>query len=167
VASIPCRGEICVFSDEGYPVKLEHPLKGEVPGYELEPCVLDPASFSFCPAPYRWMMVDNYEGIVKIENLDLRELTNEDKFYFTGRTLKASTWINDVRLQESLLNHFWNRLEENKSLVTFYVNSTPAAEDKRRVIVGIGRLRKKYKMSLYGNSAKKPGPNFTWQRQLP
>jgi hypothetical protein len=164
--SFPCRGEICVFSEKGYPVKFEHPLKGVVPGYELDPCFVDPIPYSFCPAPYRWMMVDNYEGILKKENLELRELTNEDKFYYTGRRIKPKTWIDDVRLQEQLLNYFWNQLKEKESLVAFYVNSTPAAEDRRRVVVGLGRLEKKYKMPQFGFTKEKPGPNFAWQRQL-
>jgi hypothetical protein len=162
----PCQTEICVFSEKGYPVKLEHPLKGVVPGYELEPCVIDSVPFSFCLAPYRWMMVDNYEEILKKENLELTELTNEDKFYYTGKKIKKKTWIDNVHLQEVLLNHFWKRLEEKKSLIAFYTNSTPAAEDKKRVIVGLGRLEKKYKMSLFGTTDEKPGPNYAWQRQL-
>jgi ATP-dependent exoDNAse (exonuclease V) alpha subunit len=163
--SFPCRGDICAFSDKGYPVKLEHPLKGKVPGFKLDPCVIDPAPFSFCPAPYRWLIVDNYEAILKKENLELRELTNEDKFYYTNK-IRKKYWIDDVHLQEALLKHFWNQLEEKRSLIAFYVNSTPAAEDKRRVIVGLGRLEKKYKMSLFGNTVERPGPNFAWQRQL-
>lgn len=164
--SFPCRAEICVFSDKGYHVKFEHPLKGVVRGYELNPCVIDPASFCFCPAPYRWMRVDKYEGITKKENLQLRALTTEDKFYYTGHKIRKKNWIDDVQLQELLLQHFWKQLEEKKSLVAFYVNSTPAAEDRKRVIVGIGRLGKKHKMSLFGTTAQKPGPNYAWQRQL-
>lgn len=164
--NFPCQGDLCVFSDKGYHAKYEHPLKGVVPGYELTPCIMEPVPYSFCHAPYRWMMVDNYREILKKENLELRELTNEDKFYATSKKIKKKYWIDNVHLQEALLKHFWNKLQEKRSLVTFYVNSTPAAEDTRRVVVGLGRLEKKYKMALFGTTDERPGPNYAWQRQL-
>jgi hypothetical protein len=169
VTTFPCREDVCVFSKSSIPIKFEHPLKERhIPGYDLPPCFIDAAPFSFCPAPYRWMIVDNYESITKKENLQLRPLTNEDKFRFDKRKRKIikQTWIYDVRLQKLLLDHFWNELEERKSLVAFYVNSTPAAEDKKRVIIGLGRLDKIYKMSFFGTNEDMPGPNPAWQRQL-
>jgi len=167
VTTFPCRGEICVFSEKGYPIKFEHPLKEKhIPGYDLTPCFIDSAPFSFCPAPYRWMMVDNYKEITRKENLQLRPLSDEDKFFFDGKKVRKQTWIYDVHLQKPLLDHFWNQLEERKSLVAFYVNSTPAAEDKKRVVVGLGRLSKIYKMPFFGTNEEMPGPNPAWQRQL-
>jgi len=95
--------------------------------------------------------------------LALRDLTDQDLFY---KYNKNKTWIEDVRLQRALLDRFWDKLEEEKSLVVFYVNSTPAVEDTKRVVVGIGRLKKKYKQTFYGKNEDKPGPNVVWQRRL-
>ena len=162
--NIPCRAEICVFSKEGYDVKFEHPLKERgIPGYDLDPCLIEGAPFSFFPAPYRWLMVDNYNSIRQKENLALRDLSNEDLYYSSG---DKKNWIDDVRLQGEILRCFWDKLEENKSFVVFYVNSTPAVEDTKRVVVGIGRLKKKFKQTFYGRSDERPGPNYLWQRRL-
>jgi hypothetical protein len=161
---VPCRGEICVFSKKGYDVGFEHPLKVKgIPGYDLDPTLIEGAPFSFYPAPYRWMNVDNYNSIREKENLALRDLSNEDLYYPSGR---KKNWIDDVRLQGPLLRCFWSKPEENKSFVVFYVNSTPAVEDTKRVVVGIGRLKKIFKQTFYGKSAERPGPNYVWQRRL-
>jgi len=160
---VPCRGEVCVFSEKGYDVEFEHPLKGRVRGFELDPCVIDGAPYSFYPAPYRWVMVENYNAIREKENLALRDLSNEDLFYSSN---EKKTWIDDVRLQGELLNCFWDKLKENKSFVVFYVNSSPVIEDTKRVVVGIGRLNKKYKQTFYGQNAERPGPNYVWQRRI-
>lgn len=161
--NVPCKGEICVFSKEGYDVEFEHPLKEKIPSYNLDPCFFPGAPYSFYPAPYRWMMVDNYNSIREKENLTLRDLTNADLYYSSH---KKKNWIDDVRLQGVILRRFWNKLEENKSFVIFYVNSTPAVEDTKRVVVGIGRLKKKYKETFYGRNKERPGPNYVWQRRL-
>lgn len=162
--NVPCRGEICVFSKEGYDVEFEHPLKEKrVPGYDLDPCLIPGAPFSFYPAPYRWVTVGNYNSIREKENLTLRDLSNEDLYYSSG---DKKNWIDDVRLQGEILRCFWDKLKENKSFVVFYVNSTPAVEDTKRVVVGIGRLKKKFKQTFYGRSDERPGPNYVWQRRL-
>ena len=161
---VPCRGEIGVFSKKGYDVRFEHPLKERfVKGYDLDPTTIEGAPFSFYPAPYRWVMVQNYDTIRKNENLTLRDLTNNDLYYSSK---EKKTWIDDVKLQKELLDCFWSKLKPNKSLVVFYVNSTPAVEDTRRIVVGIGRLKQIYKQTFYGKSAERPGPNYVWQRRL-
>jgi len=164
---IPCGGEIGAFSKKGYDIKFVHPLKiKKVPGYNLDPCFEELRPYSCYPAPYRWLMVNNYDNIRK-KGLELRDLVNDDKYYLlkNGRK-KPKTWIDNVHLQEKILNGFWDKLEDKKSFVVFYVNSTPAAEDTKRVIVGIGRIKEKSKMARFGNSQEKPGPNYVWQRGI-
>ena len=70
--------------------------------------------------------------------------------------MKAKTWIADVDLQKQLLDYFWDQPKVAQSLMVFYVNSTPAAEDTKRVVVGLGRLSDKHKPVFYGNTQKKP-----------
>lgn len=165
---IPCGGEIGLYSEKGYDVKFVHPLKLKgISGYDLDPCIEPLQPYSCYPAPYKWLMVDSYDKIRRKENIELRDLTEDDKFYpIKGGKRKEKNWIDDVKLQEKILKHFWNKLEDKKSLVVFYVNSTPAAEDKKRVIVGIGRIKEKSKMARFGNSEEKPGPNYVWQRGI-
>jgi exodeoxyribonuclease V alpha subunit len=161
--NIPCKGEACVFANKGYDFKLSHPLKGKGLGYEFPDIDVTIKPFSFFTAPYRWLMVNNYEKIRKKYDIDLRGLTDEDKSYPNNR---KKTWIDDVNLQEKILKTFWGNLEENKSFVVFYVNSTPAAEDTRRVIAGIGRIKEKGKMSRFGTTEERPGPNYAWQGKI-
>lgn len=155
----PCERDIGVFGKNGYEIKFVHPLKKKkYPPYTgLGDCVAQVSTCSFYPAPYRWLMASNYDEIRHREGLNLRNLTKDEK---------ERTWIYDVFLQEKLLKAFWNKLEAKKSFVIFYSNSTPAAEDTRRVIVGIGRIKGMSKMLLYGPSTEMPGPNYEWSREI-
>lgn len=165
---IPCGGEIAVYSEKGYDINFVHPLKlKHIPGYDLDPCIENLKPYSFYPAPYKWLMVESYNKFRRKENLELRDLTTDDRYYSNNKgPKKKKTWIDDAKLQEKLLKCFWDKLEDNKSLVLFYVNSSPAAEDMKRVIVGIGRIKGKSKMALFGNSKERPGPNYVWQRGI-
>lgn len=163
--SIPCVGEVGTFSEIGHDVRFVHPLKKKrIPGYtELGDCFEKLPAYCFCPAPYRWLMVENYDDIRMRELLQIRDLTEEDRHYSKN---KRKPWIDDVKLQEKLLQAFWNKLEDNKSFVVFYSNSIPGAEDTPRVIVGIGRIKEKLKMSEFGGTSARPGPNYVWQRRI-
>jgi ATP-dependent exoDNAse (exonuclease V) alpha subunit len=161
--NIPCKWEACVFSDKGYKFELSHPLKGKGLGYDFDDITETMKPSSLFPAPYRWLMVKNYDQIREKYDLDIRPLTADDLLYSNNN---KKTWMDDVKLQEKLLKSFWGKLEEKKSLVVFYVNSTPAVEDTRRVIVGIGRIKEKGKMSRFGKTEKRPGPNYAWQRKI-
>lgn len=44
---VPCRGEIGTFSKKGYDVRFEHPLKGVIKGYELDPTTIEGTLFRF------------------------------------------------------------------------------------------------------------------------
>lgn len=72
--------------------------------------------YSFCTSPYGRMRSDN----------------------------SNKTWIDDPVEQRNRLDDFWNQLEEQKSLVFFYVNhGNPLKEEKSdRILVGIGRISK-------------------------
>jgi exodeoxyribonuclease V alpha subunit len=167
ILDIPCKREICVFSDKGYSVCFDHPLKGRAPGYELAPCSDLLTAYCCYPAPYRWLMVKNYNDIRKKYGLSLRPLNDSDLSYSTSKgKKKEKTWIDDPKLQEILLTNFWDAIEDKKSFVVFYVNSSPVAENQRRVIVGIGRVKEKGKMARFGNTQEKPGPNYAWQRRI-
>jgi len=54
------------------------------------------------------------------------------------------TWESDPKEQLKRLNEFWEKLEEGKSLVFFYVNhGNPLKEEKSdRILVGVGRISK-------------------------
>lgn len=48
------------------------------------------------------------------------------------------------------LKTFWGALEKEKSLIIYYSNITPFMDDKKRIIVGIGRLKDKSKIAPDG-----------------
>ncbi len=149
----PCKAEIGIFSDHTYPITFTHPIEN----WNVPPLPETFTPYTFCPAPYRWFQYAEYNKIREKEKLQLRDLSPQDK---------SGSWIGDVRLQEKLLNAFWDKIEEKKSIVVFYVNSAPVEEDTKRIIIGIGRVLKKGKIRFYGSSDKRPDPNPVWQRMV-
>jgi ATP-dependent exoDNAse (exonuclease V) alpha subunit len=90
--------------------------------------------FSFCTSPYGRMFSEDPE----------------------------KTWEDRPKEQLKRLNEFWNKLEEGKSLVFFYVNhGNPLKEEKSdRIIVGVGRISKIGRQLYFG---KKKG----WEDEYP
>lgn len=149
----PCKAEVGVFSEHKYPITFHHPIEGwKVPSTDEE---FPP--YSLCPAPYRWFQHSEYNKIIEKEGLQLRSLTKED---YSG------SWIGNVKIQQKILNVFWDKIEDKKSFVVFYTNSSPVAEDARRIIIGVGRILSKEKLCYFGNSQMRPGPNPVWQRMV-
>jgi hypothetical protein len=51
-------------------------------------------------------------------------------------------WVQERRNQLAMLDTFFGAINPEESLVFFYAKRTPLTDDGRRVIVGIGRVRK-------------------------
>lgn len=75
-----------------------------------------------------------------------------------------SSWIQNKNNQLVMLDTFFGAIEPEDSLCVFYAKRTPLAEDNRRVIVGIGRVRSLGQATEYNYD--KPGEisGMLWER---
>lgn len=110
--------------------------------YSLQP-------FSAAAIPFRWMLREQIEGnetwkiVSKAEQLqfDYQAAREPDLTENQGWNEDKKTWIQEGTNQRVILDTFFSAAKPNQSLVFFYAKRTPLAEDARRVIVGVGRVK--------------------------
>ena len=98
--------------------------------------------FSAAAIPFRWMLKEQAEGNdeygvpSRAEDLKLGyAAAREPDLGF------STSWVQEGTNQRVLLDTFFSATRPNQSLVFFYAKRTPMAEDSRRVIVGVGRVK--------------------------
>ena len=92
-------------------------------------------AFSFPARPYAWLMKDAVETVKEIYNIDF--LPEREP------VLKFNTiWVQDAENQKAIFNSFYGDVIENESLCIAYAKQVPFVEDTRRVVIGIGHVKK-------------------------
>jgi hypothetical protein len=173
----PCVDEHATFMDsKGITLKKPHPYATIYPNTYgvFEETLLEIQPWSAAVVPFRWMLraaVEGDEGhagkadSLKLGYLPTREeelarlVKNED-----GRDLK-SQFIQHVDNQHVMLDTFFSAVEKETSLCFFYAKRTPLAEDGRRVIVAVGRVRDVGPPTEYRYNVEDPAIRGTlWER---
>lgn len=106
-----------------------------------------PTSYTISPysaaaIPFRWMLKEQAEGNEKfgvasrVEALQLGYAAEREPDLGFD-----TSWAQEGSNQRVLLDTFFSAAKPDQSLVFFYAKRTPLAEDPRRVIVGVGRLK--------------------------
>jgi hypothetical protein len=99
-------------------------------------------AYSDACIPFGWMLprqveVDERLGLVgKADALRL----GYDPAREAGLPFDTS-WVRDKRNQLIMLDTFFRAREPGESLCVFYAKRTPLAEDQRRVIIGVRRVK--------------------------
>ena len=92
-------------------------------------------AYSFPARPFAWLMRDNVERVKDIYNIDFSEEREP--------VLKVNTiWVQEADNQKAIFDYFYGDVIENESLCIAYAKQVPFVEDTRRVVVGIGHIRK-------------------------
>ncbi len=114
-----------------------HPYKKSNPrthGHFLPTDVIYPP-YSFPARPFAWLMRDNIDQIYDSYNIDYRHEREP--------VLKFNTmWVQDADNQKAIFEYFYGDIVENESLCIAYAKQVPFVEDTRRVVVGIGHVKK-------------------------
>lgn len=83
-------------------------------------------------------MRDNINEIYDCYNIDYRHEREP--------ALKFNTmWVQDADNQKAIFEYFYGDITENKSLCIAYAKQVPFVEDTRRVVVGIGHVKKSFR----------------------
>jgi hypothetical protein len=141
----PCVEERAGFlSGHDLILKKEHPYKARSPethGHFGETTLRFEAYSAAC-IPFGWMLRRQVEGderlglVGKVDALRLGyDAAREPDLPFD------TSWVQDKRNQLIMLDTFFGALEPEGSLCVFYAKRTPLAEDPRRVIIGVGRVK--------------------------
>lgn len=156
----PCKAEGCSFmSPTKYTREFNHPYnkpgRKEIPHLALKPTNIEVPPYSTFAVPFWWMLRGNqttirewYPDIPRDENPPF-----------------PSSWVYSNKTQEALLRKFFEPIKEEFSLAIFYVKgANPIDEDSRRLIAGIGLIKKKSKVLNYDTTANYTYP--LWDRLI-
>lgn len=138
VSTLSCIGEgACFMSPREIVRTTEHPYKKSNPathGHFLPTEVTYPP-YSFPTRPFAWLMRDRLAEIKDTYNIDFQEEREP--------SLKFNTiWVQDAENQKAIFDYFYGDVVEDESLCIAYAKQVPFVEDTRRVVVGIGHVKK-------------------------
>lgn len=135
---LPCISEGAAFMCAQEMVKTTvHPYKKNNPdthGHFLLTEVVYPA-YSFPAHPFAWLMREEIEGKKELYQIDYRP-EREPVLKFN------STWVQDAENHKAIFDYFYGDVAEGQSLCIAYTKQAPFVEDVRRVVIGIGHVKK-------------------------
>jgi hypothetical protein len=166
----PCVEERAGFlSGHDLILKKEHPYKARSPethGHFGETTLRFEAYSAAC-IPFGWMLRRQVEGderlglVGKADALRLGyDPAREPDLPFD------TSWVQDKRNQLIMLDTFFGALEPEGSLCVFYAKRTPLAEDQRRVIIGVGRVKGVGHFTEYAYDAPGALQGVLWERNV-
>ena len=150
-----------------------HPYKERSPQthghFAPTPYTIQP--YSAAAIPFRWMLKEETEGN-KRQGIDSRsEALQLDYSAEREPSLGFGTsWVQEGINQCVLLDTFFSAAQPEKSLIFFYAKRTPLAEDARRVIIGVGRVKTigaptEYRYVAGSRQQGKMG-GYLWERNI-
>ncbi|QMU31364.1 AAA family ATPase [Adhaeribacter radiodurans] len=156
----PCKAEGGAFMNElSYKRQFNHPYNKrggkDIPHLNLRPTTVEIPPFTTFTVPFWWMLRGNQ---AQIDNLYPGNPKDADSPF-------PSAWVYGRERQETILKTFFEPVTEDKSLSIFYVKgANPVDEDSRRLIVGIGIIKKKSSIIKYDSVADYTYP--LWDRLI-
>jgi hypothetical protein len=98
-------------------------------------------AYAAATVPFSWMLREQVENN---ENGNANRMEELKLGYFAEQEPKlnfTTPWVQEGKNQRILLDTFFSAAKPEDSLIFFYAKRTPLAEDPRRVIVGVGRVK--------------------------
>ena len=142
---MPCIREGGAFmSPDSISVTVTHPYSSWSEYHKhLKPLTETIPPYSYPARPFRWVMRERYIGPKKYKYIE--ELAAEKGFEYHPEyepNMSNKTWVQDGRNQEQVFKSFFSDAIEDESICIFYAKQVPFIEDLRRIIVGIGHIKK-------------------------
>ncbi|TBX68343.1 hypothetical protein EZL74_08510 [Flavobacterium silvisoli] len=156
----PCKAEGGAFMNtSGYKRLFIHPYSHnsgkDIPHAALKPTTIDVPPFSSFAVPFKWMLKNNQK--------ELRNLYPD--IPFDENSPFPSSWLYTSKAQNAVLHTFFDPIKENQSLAVYYVKgANPVDEDLRRLIAGIGIIKKKSPVIEYDSKENYTYP--LWDRLI-
>lgn len=156
----PCKAEGGGFMNTAkYKRQFNHPYnqpnRKNIPHLALKPTTIEVPPFSTFAVPFWWMLKGNQAEVRK----KYPEIPTDEQSPF------PSAWVYSNKTQEALLKRFFDPIHEDYSLVVFYSKgANPLDEESRRLIVGLGLVKKKSPILKYETTAEYTYP--LWDRLI-
>ena len=135
---LPCISEgVAFMSDKDLVRTTVHPYKKSSPsshGHFQDTEIIYPA-YSFPARPFAWLMKNNMSAL--IENYGIQvDQSIEPLLGF------ETNWIQERDNHKAIFDYFYSDVIPDESLVVAYAKQVPFVEDHRRVIVGMGHVKR-------------------------
>lgn len=124
-----------------------HPYKesGSAEHHDLKTMTQQQPAYSATCIPFKWMRREHADKLAAGWHLNFdpaREPTEPEWMVRNG-------WLQNGRNQRAMLDGFFSAVKPEASLCFFYAKQTPFSDDNRRVIVGVGRVKRIRKPMQY------------------
>jgi hypothetical protein len=157
----------------------KHPytqLSSETHAHFAATPVVYPA-YSAGALPFRWMQKDLVWGREDKrpirglkEDFPLEKVLESREPQLPWEKAHRGSWMQDAENHRELLECFWGHIREEESLVFFYAKQVPLSEEPaRRVIVGVGRVKKIGALTEYNYNDQKQADSLRsllWERMV-
>ena len=156
----PCQSEGGAFMNQNaYRRLFNHPYnqpnRKNMPHLALNPTEITIPPFTTFAVPFWWMLRSNQNEI----------LSNHPNITKDSNPPFPSAWVYSNRTQEGLLDTFFHPIKEETSMAIFYMKgANPVDEDSKRLIAGIGTVKKKSPLLKY--DSKKDYTYPLWDRLI-
>lgn len=135
---LPCIGEGGAFmSDQPLHKETVHPYKQNNPAthsHFLPTEVIYPA-YSLPARPFGWLMHPWIDENAQLYGIDYRP-EREPVLGFN------TTWVQEAENHKAIFDYFYQDVIPEQSLCIAYAKQVPFVEDNRRIVVGIGHVKK-------------------------
>ena len=159
---LPCIGEGSAFMSEKDLVRTTiHPYKKSNPathGHFLPTEIVYPA-YSFPSRPFAWLMKSSMP--VLVENYGIK-LNPEIEPVLQFET----NWIQEAENHKAIFDYFYGDIVPDQSLVVAYAKQVPFVEDHRRVVIGMGHVKRVVEATEHKHTDEKPLRSLTWETHI-
>lgn len=160
-----CIGERAVFMAP-FTINrtLSHPYAESSPDTHghLKPTRIQMPAFSAAAVPYHWMLKENAKDKSSVYDLNYDEQREPQLAWANNGN---DHWVQEIDNQKSLLNCFFEHLQEEISLVFFYAKQVPFVETSGRILVGVGKINKIIESEAYEGSNRRFGAAY-WEHMI-
>ena len=159
---LPCIGEGSAFmSDKDLVKTTVHPYKKSNPathGHFQDTEIVYPA-YSFPSRPFAWLMKSSIQSMqenygIKIDQ-SIEPLLNFE-----------TNWIQERDNHKAIFDYFYGDVIPDQSLVVAYSKQVPFVEDHRRVIIGMGHVKRIVEAEEHKHTDEKPLRSLTWETHV-
>ncbi|WP_445457722.1 ATP-dependent DNA helicase [Flavobacterium sp. HNIBRBA15423] len=156
----PCKAEGGAFMNTiAYKRTFNHPYNRpngkDLPHLALKPTTVSVPPFSSFVVPFWWMLKGNQKTLKEW----YPDLPYDENPPFN------SSWLYTAKAQNAVLQKFFDPIKENHSLAIYYVKgANPIDEDIRRLIAGVGVIKKKSSVLEYESKESHTFP--LWDRLI-
>lgn len=116
-------------------------------------------AYSLPSRPFAWMMKSNFE--VYAENYGIKVNPSAEP------TLTFNTnWIQEASNHRAIFDYFYGDIIPDESLCIAYAKQVPFIEDYKRVVVGMGHVKRVVPAVEHKHTDEKPLRSMTWETHI-